>query len=293
MTEVTTNNTTPAEKGRYILVKANEGQLAFGSPHLFKAAAHDTEGRFDFIVETFAPRTGPPLHYHEEQDDTFYVLEGVLTLQAGEEILDLGPGEFISIPPRMPHTFDNVRNGDEPVRAVNVMTPEGSSTQSRTWLGSRPDPTSQPASPKPPNGMAPSSSAHRCVSRWASTDATRTDARSSNLEQTAMAVRSGQVNADRRVCALRKTNDRATTDISGQTAPLTGASGTCRFIAVWPEDGPPEIAPGACYQGGLRLRSPGEAPRQGDLHPAIPVGPPPAKCSRTGGRRERLHPVGR
>ncbi|HML00149.1 MAG TPA: cupin domain-containing protein [Acidimicrobiales bacterium] len=125
MTEVTTNAATPANKGGYILVKADEGQLAFGSPHLFKAAAHDTGGRFDFIVETFAPRTGPPLHYHENQDDTFYVLEGVLTLQVGEEILDLAPGEFISIPPRMPHTFDNVHNGDEPVRAVNVMTPGG------------------------------------------------------------------------------------------------------------------------------------------------------------------------
>jgi quercetin dioxygenase-like cupin family protein len=125
MTRVTTNTTTPANTPRYLLAKADEGQLAFGSPHLFKAAAHDTAGRFDFMVATFAPRTGPPLHYHEEQDDTFYVLEGVLTLQAGEEILDLGPGEFISIPPRMPHTFDNVHNGDELVRAVNVMTPGG------------------------------------------------------------------------------------------------------------------------------------------------------------------------
>jgi mannose-6-phosphate isomerase-like protein (cupin superfamily) len=125
MSEVPANSAKSADEGRYILVKADEGQLAFGSPHLFKAAAHDTGGRFDFIVETFAPRTGPPLHYHEAQDDTFFVLEGVLTLQAGDEILDLGPGEFISIPPRMPHTFDNVRNGDEPVRAVNVMTPGG------------------------------------------------------------------------------------------------------------------------------------------------------------------------
>jgi mannose-6-phosphate isomerase-like protein (cupin superfamily) len=125
MTEVTTNTTTPAATGGYLLAKPDEGELAFGSPHLFKAAAHNTGGRFDFIIEDFAPMTGPPLHFHEEQDDTFYVLEGVLTVQAGDEILDLGPGEFISIPPRMAHTFDNVRNGDDLVRAVNVMTPGG------------------------------------------------------------------------------------------------------------------------------------------------------------------------
>ena len=124
MTGPTTDMTTPGT-GEYILVKADQGQLAFGSPHLFKAAAHDTAGRFDFLVMALAPMTGPPLHFHDEQDDTFYVLEGLLTVQAGEEVLDLGPGDFISIPPGVAHTFDNLHNGDDPVRAVNVMTPGG------------------------------------------------------------------------------------------------------------------------------------------------------------------------
>jgi hypothetical protein len=47
MTRLTTNGTTPAGTGGYLLTKADEGQLAFGSPHLFKAAAHSTAGRFD------------------------------------------------------------------------------------------------------------------------------------------------------------------------------------------------------------------------------------------------------
>src|ERR1700677_5115002 len=72
-----------------------------------------------------APRTDPLLRYHQEQDDTFYVLEGLLTVQAGEEIVDLAPGDFLSIPPRMAHTFDNLHNGDELVRTINVMTPGG------------------------------------------------------------------------------------------------------------------------------------------------------------------------
>ena len=124
MTGSTTNISTPST-GERILVRADQGQLAFGSPHLFKAAAHDTAGRFDFLTMEMAPRTGPPLHYHEAQDDTFYVLEGVLTVQAGEEVIDLGPGDFLSIPPGVAHTFDNVRNGDEIVRTINVMTPGG------------------------------------------------------------------------------------------------------------------------------------------------------------------------
>ena len=125
MTRLTTNTMTPADTGGYLLAKADEGQLAFGSPHLFKATASDTRGRFDFMAAAFAPMTGPPLHIHEEQDDTFYVLEGLLTVQAGEEIFDLGPGDFLSIPPGVAHTFDNLHNGDDLVRVINLITPGG------------------------------------------------------------------------------------------------------------------------------------------------------------------------
>ena len=122
-THITTTKT--SDHGDYLLAKAGEGQLAFGSPHVFKATASNTAGRFDFILETLDPLTGPPLHVHDEQDDTFYVLKGVLTVQAGDEILDLDPGDFISIPPGVAHTFDNVRNGDVGVEVINVMTPGG------------------------------------------------------------------------------------------------------------------------------------------------------------------------
>jgi len=37
----------------------------------------------------------------------------------------MGPGDFLSVPHGTPHTFDNLRNGDEPVRATNLMTPAG------------------------------------------------------------------------------------------------------------------------------------------------------------------------
>ncbi len=125
MTRPTTDTATPGANDRYLLAKAGEGQLAFGSPHLFKATASDTAGRFDFMVVALAPMTGPPLHFHDEQDDTFYVLDGLLTVQAGEEVLDVGPGDFVSIPPGVAHTFDNLHNGDDLVRAINVMTPGG------------------------------------------------------------------------------------------------------------------------------------------------------------------------
>lgn len=107
------------------VVRAGEGVAAPGAPWLFKASARDTAGRFDFMVGTVEYCTGPSLHVHDEQYDAFFVLSGVLTVQAGDDIVELGPGDFISVPPKVPHTFDNVHRGEPPARVVNLMVPGG------------------------------------------------------------------------------------------------------------------------------------------------------------------------
>jgi uncharacterized RmlC-like cupin family protein len=66
---------------------------------------------------------GPPLHLHHEQDDTFFVIEGTLTVQLGDELFDLHAGDLVCAPKRVPHTFANV--GKEPVHVINIMTPGG------------------------------------------------------------------------------------------------------------------------------------------------------------------------
>ncbi|GAA5176415.1 hypothetical protein GCM10023321_84740 [Pseudonocardia eucalypti] len=105
------------------VVRGTEG--AEVRPWTVKTAGSDNGDRFDFMVGTIDYLTGPPLHVHAEQDDTFYVLEGVLTVQSGDEIIDLEPGDFLTVPPGVPHTFDNVRADQPTVRAINIMTPGG------------------------------------------------------------------------------------------------------------------------------------------------------------------------
>jgi quercetin dioxygenase-like cupin family protein len=90
-----------------------------------------TGGSFDFMVGDIEYLTGPPLHVHDEQDDTFFVLEGVLAVQVGDEVIDLGPGDFASVPPGVPHTFDNIRKDQPPVKVCNLMTPGGIDAQFR------------------------------------------------------------------------------------------------------------------------------------------------------------------
>jgi quercetin dioxygenase-like cupin family protein len=105
------------------IVRKDEGTE--GMDCVFKATGDTSGGHFDFMVATVEYQTGPPLHTHETQDDSFFVLEGVLAVQAGEEVFDLHPGDFVQVPPGVPHTFDNLRPDQGPVRAINLMTPGG------------------------------------------------------------------------------------------------------------------------------------------------------------------------
>ncbi len=91
---------------------------------IIKAAGADTAGSF-FLGETVAPPgfAGPPLHRHEKLHDMFYVLEGTLTLRLEDEILEAGPGTFVSVSPGTAHTFANP--GEVPVRFLNFNTPAG------------------------------------------------------------------------------------------------------------------------------------------------------------------------
>jgi quercetin dioxygenase-like cupin family protein len=89
----------------------------------FKASGRENEGRLDFLVAEVGYATGPPLHVHVSQQDSFYVLEGVLTVQLGDDVFELSPGDFASAPPGVPHAFTNAGATQGACRMVNLLTP--------------------------------------------------------------------------------------------------------------------------------------------------------------------------
>jgi len=109
---------------RIIRAGAGEVAAAGGIPWRFKAAAGIGDA-FDFMVGEVPYLSGPPLHVHHEQADTFYVLAGVLTVQVEDELVELGAGDFASVPPGVRHTFDNVLADQPPVKTINLMVPGG------------------------------------------------------------------------------------------------------------------------------------------------------------------------
>ncbi|MGH2761796.1 MAG: cupin domain-containing protein [Thermoleophilaceae bacterium] len=99
--------------------------LALGpSQAVVKSGGADALGSLAVLDTTIAPAfPGPVLHRHEAMLDSFYVLEGALTVQLDEERFEAGPGSYAYVPPGSAHTFSNP--GERPVRFLNVIAPGG------------------------------------------------------------------------------------------------------------------------------------------------------------------------
>jgi quercetin dioxygenase-like cupin family protein len=66
--------------------------------------------------------TGPRLHQHDF-DETFYVIEGALTVQLDDQLYHVGAGELAFAPRGVPHTLTN--RGDDTARYLIICTPAG------------------------------------------------------------------------------------------------------------------------------------------------------------------------
>ena len=70
-----------------------------------KAGGAETGHAFSQI-ETDDPRgSGPPLHLHHNEDETFYVLEGEVTVVVGGERIDLEAGDYLFGPRGTAHAY--------------------------------------------------------------------------------------------------------------------------------------------------------------------------------------------
>ncbi len=47
----------------------------------------------------------PPLHVHDDLDDTWYILKGDMVVRCGGDELVVGAGHWVSMPRGVPHTF--------------------------------------------------------------------------------------------------------------------------------------------------------------------------------------------
>jgi quercetin dioxygenase-like cupin family protein len=87
-----------------------------------KVGGEETGGSFA-QVETDDPRGGAtPLHVHHNEEETFYVLEGEVTVLVGGQRLDLAAGDFAFAPRGIAHAYV-VRS--ERARMLTTLSPAG------------------------------------------------------------------------------------------------------------------------------------------------------------------------
>jgi mannose-6-phosphate isomerase-like protein (cupin superfamily) len=70
-----------------------------------KISGEQTGGRLAQILTRDPRGTAPPLHLHHEMDETFYVIDGNVSMFVGDQRIEAGPGDFVFIPMRAPHAF--------------------------------------------------------------------------------------------------------------------------------------------------------------------------------------------
>lgn len=68
-------------------------------------SGEDTNGEFCVVHCAVKENDGPPLHLHENEDESFYVLEGELEMTLGDKTLSVQSGEYVFAPRGVPHTF--------------------------------------------------------------------------------------------------------------------------------------------------------------------------------------------
>lgn len=105
----------PPKEGRTLAVA--------GGRYTIKASGEDTGGAYALIEMFLPPQSGPMPHLHEREEESFYILEGSLLFQVGDETLTAGAGTFVKAPRGVSHAFKNM--GATPARVLLLVTPAG------------------------------------------------------------------------------------------------------------------------------------------------------------------------
>ena len=90
---------------------------------VFKADGDESANRYSISEWWLEAKTqGPGAHSHEE-DDVFYVLEGVMSFLVDENWINASAGSFVLVPGGMTHDFEN--RSEKRAGILNISVPGG------------------------------------------------------------------------------------------------------------------------------------------------------------------------
>ena len=88
----------------------------------FLATAEETRGQFALIEAISRKGNVPPRHIHHREEETFYVLEGEMTVSVGDRTIKATPGTVVCLPRDVAHSFTIE---SEQLRMLVLLSPAG------------------------------------------------------------------------------------------------------------------------------------------------------------------------
>jgi quercetin dioxygenase-like cupin family protein len=108
-----------------ILIKAADAPVmrAYGNTVHFHLTRAQNAGAFSMFTDVTPPGGGPPPHFHTDQDEWWFVLEGQPEFFDGETWTPVNEGGWVFMPKHSLHAFRNA--GKRPLRQVIHTLPGG------------------------------------------------------------------------------------------------------------------------------------------------------------------------
>jgi mannose-6-phosphate isomerase-like protein (cupin superfamily) len=94
-----------------------------GDTFYCKVSGKDTEGDIYVFESTRIKEGGPDYHFHYEQDEWWYVLQGEFDFKVGDKLFHARQGDSVFGPRMVPHTFAKVGPGE--ARLLMFFQPAG------------------------------------------------------------------------------------------------------------------------------------------------------------------------
>lgn len=93
-----------------LILTPGEGRIYHLGPMtaVFKADENETNTAYSISEWFLEPRSeGPTPHQHDDRDQVFYIIEGIVSVLVGDQWIEAEKGAFVRIPKNTVHTFAN------------------------------------------------------------------------------------------------------------------------------------------------------------------------------------------
>lgn len=101
--------------------RLNEAHNVGVSDTTFKVLTDETGGNLFVMEQRNQKKGGPPRHFHYNEDEYFYVIEGKYIVEVDTERFELGAGDSLLAPRKIPHAWAFV--GDNKGRLLISFAP--------------------------------------------------------------------------------------------------------------------------------------------------------------------------